>query len=98
MLPAAVRYCDQHAVTYEQQRGSRQARGYGMTHDRLRRSWARRLADGELVFCWRCGHRVFADSAWDLGHDDHDRSRHRGPECENCNRRAGGRAGARARR
>ena len=98
MLSSSVRYCDEHAVAYEQRRGTRQARGYGVDHDRLRRSWDRRLAAGELVYCWRCGARIVRGTGWDLGHDDQDRARHRGPECETCNRRAGGRAGAAARR
>ena len=45
---------------------------------------------GEVVICWRCAengqpHEV-DPGCWDLGHDDHDRSIYRGPECRGGNR------------
>jgi hypothetical protein len=70
------------------------ARGYGGPHQKLRKWWAPRVATGQ-VLCWRCGHPIRPGEAWDLGHDDHDRSIYRGPEhrhptpwCKG-NRRAG---------
>jgi hypothetical protein len=69
-------------------------RGYGTKHQRLRRMWQRRLDSGETISCARCGLSIMRGMRWDLGHDDHDRSRYSGQEHERCNRRAGGRLGA----
>lgn len=66
------------------------ARGYGAEHQRARRAWAPVVAAG-LVDCWRCGERIPADAPWDLGHDDLDRTMHRGPEHQRCNRATKGR-------
>jgi hypothetical protein len=49
------------------------------------------------VDCWRCGERIEVGEAWDLGHDDVDRSRWRGPEHARCNRAAAARRRNRAR-
>jgi hypothetical protein len=43
--------------------------------------------------CWRCGRMIGPGEAWDLGHDDDDRSRYAGPEHQVCNRSAAGRRG-----
>lgn len=66
-------------------RGSRQARGYDAQHDALRARWAP-LVEAGAVDCARCGRPIAAGSTWDLGHDDHDRTVHRGPEHAVCNR------------
>lgn len=71
--------CREHRQQAEQQRGSRQARGYDAEHD------ARRAADAPLVAtgrvkCWRCGDYITAGQQWDEGHDDRDRTVYRGPE------------------
>jgi hypothetical protein len=34
------------------------ARGYGATHQRKRRVWARRIASGEQISCARCGYPI----------------------------------------
>jgi hypothetical protein len=75
--------CAPHRSEREKARGSRQQRGYDATHDALRASWVRKVATG-AVTCWRCGELIAGD--FDLGHDDHDRSKYRGPECIPCNR------------
>lgn len=42
---------------------------------------------GERFACWRCGKALGTrrGTDWVLGHDDHDRAVHRGPECPGCN-------------
>lgn len=66
------------------------AAGYGYRHRRLRERWQQRIDAGQDVRCWRCG-TPLVGTAWDLGHDDHDRSQYRGPECIPCNRATSGR-------
>lgn len=73
-------------------RGNTSARGYGTKHQRLRKRWATQVEQG-VVTCWRCGHLIRPGAAWDLGHDDHDRSTYRGPEHRSCNRATAGRKG-----
>jgi hypothetical protein len=70
------------------------ARGYGWQHQKIRQQWAPLVAAGQ-VNCARCGRPIPPGTAWDLGHDDHDRSRYTGPEHMTCNRTAGARKGAR---
>ena len=88
---AVGRYCPQHNREYEAKRGTSTARGYDQAHRARRAAWAPHVSRG-LVTCWRCGQPIEAGSAWDLGHDDHDRSVTRGPEHATCNRSAAGRA------
>jgi len=66
-------------------------RGYGHHHQQLRAAWQKRINAGEHITCWRpdCNNPITGTN-WDLGHDDHDRSKYRGPECIPCNRSAGG--------
>ena len=67
-------------------------RGYGHAHQQERKRWAPRVATGRII-CWRCGHPIQIAAAWDLGHDDHDRTRYLGPEHLRCNRVAGAKKG-----
>jgi hypothetical protein len=87
--------CPTHTRERDRARGTRQQRGYDARHDQLRRWWQGRLDAGQAIYCWRCltqGRRTLIDpKAWHLGHDDEDRSRHRGPECVPCNTATAGR-------
>lgn len=79
-------HCAQHA------RPNSHRRGYDRTHRNLRARWVPLVAAGS-VLCWRCGEAIGATEAWDLGHDDVDRSVTRGPEhAGRCNRSTAGRA------
>ncbi len=71
-------------------RGTKQQRGYDADHDRLRAAYQRRMDAGETFDCWRC-HQPINPHHWHLGHDDHDRTRYRGPECPPCNTATKGR-------
>ena len=86
------RRCPACARAHEAARGSRQVRGYDASHDRLRAHFQRRMDAGEAFTCWRpdC-HKLIDPKRWHLGHDDHDRSRYRGPECVACNTATRGR-------
>lgn len=90
LIPGARRRCAPHEREQEQARGSRQARGYGAEHDRLRAEWAPQVATG-AVACARCHQPIAPDTAWELDHTD-DRTGYLGPSCALCNRSAGGRA------
>ena len=70
----------------QRQRPTTSEAGYGSEHQRLRKAIAEQLAQGEAAGCWRCGQAITAGMAWDLGHDDADRSIVRGAEHSNCNR------------
>ena len=82
--------CTTHARAKDRARGTRQARGYDADHDRLRASYQARMDAGEVFQCWRCGGTIDR-LRWHLGHDDHDRSKYRGPECVPCNTATSGR-------
>ena len=91
LIPKAGR-CTEHARAHEQARGTRQQRGYGNDHIKLRAQWKPRVEAG-LVDCARCHEPIHPTEQWDLGHKDDDRSKYSGPEHANqCNRAAGGRA------
>jgi hypothetical protein len=87
---AVGRYCKDHAREYEQQRGSSNQRGYGASHQALRRAFIPEILAGTM-HCWRCNELIQPDQPWDLGHADHDRTIYKGPEHVRCNRSAGGR-------
>lgn len=68
------------------------ANGYGHRHRRLRLQWTPEVEAGG-VRCARCGWPIAPTEPWDLGHDDHDRTRYQGPEHVRCNRGAPKRRG-----
>lgn len=68
--------------------GTSSQRGYGTEHQRLRRTWVDRVARGD-VDCWRCHQPILPGTDWQLGHDDDDRTKYRGPEHAKCNLSAG---------
>lgn len=82
--------CVAHTRAKDRARGTRQERGYGADHDHLRADYQRRMNRGERFACWRCGEDIDPEH-WHLGHDDHDRSIYRGPECPPCNLATSGR-------
>ncbi len=92
ILTGGERYCTRHARDYEQRRGTSTQRGYDSSHTAQRAAIQARIDRGEIIRCWRCGVQI-TGRAWDLGHDDHDRSITRGAECQPCNRSAGGAQG-----
>lgn len=67
-------------------KGNTTQRGYGTEHQALRRSLKPIVEAGQAT-CWRCQRRIGPGEPWDLGHDDEDRTRYRGPEHVGCNRR-----------
>ena len=64
--------------------GATVARGYGRTHQALRKQWAPMVATGRVI-CWRCHKHILPGQKWHLGHDDHNRAFYRGPEHVVCN-------------
>ena len=73
-------------------------RGYGAIHQAERAKWEPLVAKGGVMCARRgpncIGEPIGPDQAWDLGHQDGDRSKYNGPECIPCNRGTGGRNGA----
>lgn len=92
VIPTGTRdgRCDDHRRARDRARGTRQERGYDARHDALRADYQRRMNRGETFQCWRCGDDIDPEH-WHLGHDDHDRSTYRGPECPPCNLATSGR-------
>lgn len=70
------------------ERGNTTERGYGNAHQ-LKRAEYQKVVDAGAADCWRCGKAIKPGDPWDLGHDDHDRSKYMGPEHPACNRSAG---------
>lgn len=66
-------------------RGSAARRGYGRDHQAKREEWRPIVESGEVI-CWRCNRRIHSRAKWDLGHDDMDKSKYKGPEHRACNR------------
>lgn len=88
LITRTQRACPACARASDQQRGTRQQRGYDADYDRQRRAW-KTLVDTGQGHCWRCGAPIPAGSDWHLGHDD--RRKIVGPEHRTCNESAAGR-------
>ena len=58
--------------------GTTMARGYGHSHQQIRKR-LEPFVRARRATCWRCGLPITTDQQWDLGHDDSDRSKYRGP-------------------
>lgn len=58
---------------------------YCTHHQQMRVQWEAAVRTGKAE-CWRCGKALAPTELFDLGHDDDDRTRYRGPECRPCNR------------
>lgn len=69
-------------------------REYNSAEYKQARAAAKRIVDAGQGFCWRCGRWLDPRRSWHLGHDDHDRTIIRGPECVPCNLGAAARKGA----
>ncbi len=82
--------CPTHTRARDRARGTRQERGYGAAHDRLRADYQRRMDRGETFECWRCGDDINPER-WTLGHCDDDRAHYHGPECPPCDYATSGR-------
>jgi hypothetical protein len=66
--------------------GSRATRGYGSSHQVVRRRWAKLVAEGGVT-CARCGKLIEPGSFWDLGHvDGSNKQLYSGAEHRACNR------------
>ena len=63
---------------------------YGYQHQKLRKQVEPSVRAGKAT-CWRCQERIDPGTDWDLGHDDDDRTKYRGPEHVHCNRATLGR-------
>lgn len=75
--------CPTHAKVKEQQRGTRQERGYDRAHELLRKTWVPKVAQGG-VLCARCHQRISPLEDWHLDHTD-DRTGYLGPSHVACN-------------
>jgi len=73
---------------------SREARGYGARHRRMRQIVAIEVAHG-VVSCARCGKLIRPDDLFDLDHSD-DRSGYLGASHRKCNRSVAGKKGYQA--
>jgi hypothetical protein len=74
-------------------------RGYGWKHQKLRAQWAKRIENGEIVRCSRCGGWIHPQHKWDLGHvDGSGKTLYAGPEHASCNRRTSAHKAERKRR
>ena len=87
--PASGRYCDKHNREYERARGTREQRGYGVEHKKLRRQLAAKVQAGGIR-CGICGKPIPPGSVWHLDHTE-DRTDYRGPAHASCNTADGGR-------
>lgn len=63
------------------------ARGYGASHQRMRKKYRPLVESGQAV-CARCGEPIAPTDLWELDHAE-DRSTYLGPSHRACNRRAG---------
>ena len=82
-------YCTTHRREADAARGTREQRGYGNEHVKLRRQWAPIVASGAAT-CARFKQPIYIGQAWALDHDDTDRTKYLGPSHATCNNVAGG--------
>ena len=90
LINTGERYCPTHQREADRARGTTTERGYGGTHKALRAHW-QTLITRQPQPCTRCGQPITTRDTWHLDHDDHDRSKYRGPSHATCNTAAGGR-------
>ena len=90
LIPRTDNKCHAHTREADMARGTTTERGYGSTHKALRAHW-QTLITRQPQPCTRCGQPITTHDTWHLDHDDHDRSKYRGPSHATCNTAAGGR-------
>ena len=89
--PTAYRgLCPTHRRQRDQDRGTREQRGYGREHTQERTKIQNLINAGSAVHCHRCGVRLVGHD-WHLDHTP-DRDGYRGPACATCNLHLAGRA------
>lgn len=79
------RFCSNACRERARRRARPEARGYDASHRARRQQLVPIVSQGRTA-CARCGELILPGQAWDLGHDDRDRSRYSGPEHRRCNR------------
>lgn len=70
---------------------------YATPEHKAQRRAVQALRDAGHAHCWRCGKHIPPGATVHAGHDDHDRTVYRGPECPPCNLKAAASKGARIR-
>ena len=66
---------------------------------RVARPLGKRIRNGEIVMCARCGSWIHPEHKWDLGHvDGSNKTFYSGPEHAHCNRRTSAHKAERKRR
>jgi len=71
---------------YSNGRAERRAQYDSSGHRNLRRLVQANMHAGVTYVCARCRNQIYPWTAWDLDHDDNDRSRYIGPSHASCNR------------
>lgn len=68
---------------------------YASPEHRAAVAQVKQLVASGRAHCWRCGRHLPPGSTAHAGHDDHNRTIYRGPECPPCNLKSAARKGNR---
>lgn len=92
---STARRCPRCGAQAEARRGSRQARGYGAAHDRLREQWRPKVELGGVhchePVCLMPARLILLGQPWHLCHD-RETGKYLGPGHVKCNTSEGGKA------